>query len=63
VRSFFRDEEEDEAPNEGCAATGKGKLMFKSFGVALVLYTGRLVADRDNAGKVRYVISGRFRKN
>ena len=60
MRSFSGDEGKCRAPNEGCVATGRGKSMFKNSRVALVLYAGRLVARRDSAGKVRYVISGRF---
>jgi len=40
VRSFSRDEDKYKALNKGCAAIRKGKLVGKTFGIALVPVPG-----------------------
>ena len=36
MRSFSRDEDKHKTVNKGCAAIRRGKLMGKTFGIALV---------------------------
>jgi len=40
VRSFSRDEDKHKTVNKGCAAIRRGKLMGKTFGIALVPVLG-----------------------
>ena len=40
MRSFSRDEDKHKTVNKGCAAVRRGKLMGKTFGIALVPVLG-----------------------
>ena len=40
MRSFSRDEDKHKTVNKGCAAIRRGKLMGKTFGIALVPVLG-----------------------
>ena len=40
MRNFSRDEDKHKTVNKGCAAIRRGKLMGKTFGIALVFVLG-----------------------